>query len=128
MEEIKNEDKKRGGCLTAFLVVFMALMAISAVAGFFSGSNGLMKGAPTWAIAATAVFRIAIVIGCIGTLMWKKWGVYLFAAGYTVLTIVNIFTVSGGLKTTSIIGSILALVIVIGILVLLIKPVWKHLD
>lgn len=127
MEQNRNEDKKRGGCLTAFLIVFMVLMGISAVTGLFAGDNVLMKGAPTWAITAAAVFRIVVVAGCIGTLIWKKWGVYLFAVGYTALTVVNIFTVSGGLKVVSLIGSVIGLAVVLGILAFLIKPVWKHM-
>lgn len=127
MGEIKSEGKKRGGCLTAFLVVYIALMIISVIAGFFSKNSLLMKGAATWAIAASDIFRVVIIIGGIGTLIWRKWGVYLFAAGCTALTVLSIFTESGGLKPINLGASIIGLIVVVGILALLVRPVWKHM-
>lgn len=124
MEELNNGNKKRGGCLTVFLIVYMALMIISIVVGFTSKNNQLAS----WAVIAGNVSRIAIVIGCIGTFMWKKWGVYLFSVGCTAYAVISAFGVTGGLKIANLVGSIIGLVVIVGILLLLIKPVWKHMD
>lgn len=124
MEELNNGDRKRGGCLTVFLIVYMALMVISVIVGFVSKNNELAS----WAVIAGDVSRLAIIIGCIGTFMWKKWGVYLFSAGCTAYAVISAFGVTGGFKIPNLVGSIIGLIVIVGIFLLLIKPVWKHMN
>ena len=131
-----NEEKKRGGCLTAFLIVFLIFQGIGVVSniiGLFTKDSEFMMQYYEMAQAAppsTAMTVISIIIaifmfvGLILVFQWKKMGVYLFTGGYIVQVITSII-VSPNVMT--IVCAIVGLLIVQGIFLLLIKNVFKYM-
>lgn len=130
MEE--QEEKKRGGCLTAFLwvfIIFSSLGVVSDVVAIFNSSNPI--SAPIKVI--TTLIAIVAVVSLIGIFMWKKAGVI----GYTLTTIVsgiigiiNSNASANGVVSAStvIICVVIWTVIVLAVLFIVIKPIYKFLQ
>ena len=131
-----NEEKKRGGCLTAFLIVFLIFQGIGIVGSivnlFTADSEFMMQyyemaqvAPPSTAISAIGIIiAIFMFVGLILVFQWKKMGVYLFTGGYIVQVITSII-MSPNVMT--IVSSIVGLLIVQGIFLLLIKNVFKYM-
>lgn len=85
MEE--SHPRKRGGCLTAFLVVVL-------VANLWGGLSTLLAGPiPDFppALPVVAVFlSLANCVFVVGIWKWKRWGVYGFVATVLVGVAINV--------------------------------------
>ncbi len=86
-----SAPRKRGGCLTAWLIVNLVLIvvftAFAMLAALGAAVGGLVMSIPTWAIFAYALVGIIGIVGIIALLVWRKWGFFLVAA-YVLLNIV----------------------------------------
>ena len=129
----EDQERERGGCLTAFLSVTIFLDALGIITSFFS--NQLLKLAahsgaklptyPSWYTPVNVAVAILSVIFLVAILKWKKWGTF----GYLAMALVGIIItlVINGIGTSSIVG-ILGALIWPGILIALVKPIWNHME
>lgn len=117
--------RKRGGCLSIFLIIFIILNSLGAFGYLFGEQAKIdMRHAypmqPNWYIGYLTVACILNVIAGIGVWKWKKWGGYLFGIN---LAIVILFQFSyapfwmGCLDCFDLF-----------LIVALIIPVWKKMD
>jgi hypothetical protein len=119
---VKTTPKKRGGCLTAFLIVMMILNPVSGLVYFFSGSmiSQAFPNMPVYIIPLLGVLGLANLGFGIGVWKWKKWGVYGFLASALVTFVINALYVD--------ITSALSGLVGIALLMALVIPVWKQLE
>ena len=71
-----SEQKKRHGCLTAWLVLMLVANS-EAVLIYTLGSAGVRQNypnAPDWAFPVLEVIGIANVVCVVALFKWKKWG------------------------------------------------------
>ena len=87
--------RERGGCLTMFLVVGVAVSVQLAVMGF--GLVALPEGqanpdAPPWALPAAGLSGVINALLLVAIWFWQRWAVYAFCAVSVVITGVNLVT------------------------------------
>jgi hypothetical protein len=115
-------ERKRGGCLTAFLILM--LVANPLTAGYYVLAGETVRQSlpnlPGWAIPVLAVAAVLNFVFAVGVWMWKRWGVYGLFVSAALVFVLNTF----------IVGILPALVGIIGpvILFFLIRPVWSQLE
>ena len=90
-----QEEKKRHGCLTAYLIVMIiANSAIVLIYLFFLLISGTIQQSlpdiPVWAIPVLCVFGIFNLICVIALFKWKKWGFWGFCASAVIIFIINL--------------------------------------
>jgi hypothetical protein len=114
---------KRGGCLTAFLVVMFVINPLVAIYYLFAGGTVLAAypGAPAWTIPVLIVFSLINTGLAIGIWNWKRWGVYGFGVAVIGIFIVNMAI---GVPILSALSGFVGLIIMI----FLVRPVWEHMD
>ena len=104
-------EKKRHGCLTAYLIFMIIVCALGAAVYFLAG-NFVERGNPEIPAGLRPVFGIINLLmgGCIVALWrWKKWGFWAFV-GIGIL---------GGILNTWLSRSIITMIMVpIGILIM----------
>ena len=117
MQEIK---KKRGGCLTAWLILILIANLWIANNHFISLRPDSLLPIPQWVIFILMVGSILNIVFAVAILRWKRWGVYGFGVIAIVLFIIDLTT--GRPLYIAPLG-------LVGIIVLLIllRPVWKYL-
>lgn len=131
------EEKNRGGCLTAFLIVFIIFGVIGILSSTFNYMN-FDKTVEAYKMLNMAVpdnlktsyllsiiFSIIQIIGFILVLAWKKLGVILVVASNVISLIISIILAP---TISSIILSLISVAITLGIFLLLIKNVYQYLD
>ena len=76
------EEKKRGGCLTAWLIFMLTANSLLALyyLVYLSGVGLPLLDVPQWAIYILTVGTILNVVFAVAIVRWKKWGLYGFAA------------------------------------------------
>jgi len=117
---------KRSGCLTAFIIILIVLYALGALGAFLAGPlvAGLM---PEYAANASnsifsGILSLLSIVFLIGVWKYKKWGFYGFAAAAVVSIIISVMT------TGNILVSVISGLIFPAILYFLIRPVWNHMS
>lgn len=139
MENGSKEKRERGGCLTAFIIVFIVLYSLGIIFTLcgaamsnssFVQSNEALKASfasvPTWSDATTAILYIVNIVGLILILKWKKIGAYLFIGSAVVSFIISL-VISTSI-VSSIIYGLIGYVILFGIFYFVVHPVWSHLE
>lgn len=113
------DTRKRGSCLTAFLL----LAIVSNLLFTFVTYSRLVPEVPSslqpYTIVA-AVLNLAAIIFAIAIFAWKKWGVYGYLAGVIITTIVNLYFGD----TLSFIRGLVPIVL----LIILVRPLWSQMD
>ena len=116
--------KERGGCLTLYLVVIILFSIFGLVSAFSLNSTaqqlaaqGVAVNIPSWYAPAQILSVILVLVGAVGTWMWKKWGPYLLIANL-------VFGVVTALLAGQILAAVLAIVISGGILWYVLKDKW----
>jgi hypothetical protein len=85
-------QKKRGGCLTTWLILNLVAASLIAI-GYFLQFLGSIMGSTSLRPIAPLIFLLIACIGIIGIsalLAWKKWGFYLIVF-YVVINFVAAF-------------------------------------
>ena len=100
-----GDIRERGGCLTMFLVVGVALFVQLATMGL--GLVTLPEGfanpnAPSWALPAAGVFGAINALLLVGVWFWQRWAVYGFCAMSVIITVINLAT--GGAPLQALVG------------------------
>ncbi len=111
-----DETLKRGGCLTAFLILAMIGNPILALIQWAMAGNLPSDVAPFAVIGG--VLNVAGLVFAIGTWKWKKWGVYGYVSSMGLFVLLNLIT-----------GQVLPALqglAPIALLIGLTQPVWKH--
>ncbi len=90
-----GDVRERGGCLTMFLVVGVAVSVQLAVMGL--GLAPLPEGfsnpdAPSWVLPAQGAFGVLNALLLIGIWFWRRWAVYGFCLLSVIITAVNLAT------------------------------------
>jgi hypothetical protein len=114
-EENIQHEKKRHGCLTAYLI-FM-IIANSASALSYIVFAGVIKqnlpSMPSWAFPVFIIAGLFNLTCAIALLKWKKWGFWGFCISAGIILPINLMV---GLSPASAIGGILGIAILYGIL------------
>jgi hypothetical protein len=119
---IEPQERKRGGCLTAFLILMLIANPLAGLLYLLAGSTlaHFLPNVPQWAILTFGVLAFANLIFALGIWSWKKWGVYGFVGSSLVAFTINALTL----------GTISALFGLIGVTILafLVRPVWTAME
>ena len=118
----QREERKRPGCLTAYLVLMLASASWSAVQYLLQGSTvrQAYPRAPEWFIPVLTVGAFVQIVFALGIWNWQKWAVYGFIGFALVILVVNLWI---GLGVVSFLG-------LLGLWLLLypVRPVWHQMD
>lgn len=121
MTTVESTERKRGGCLTAFLVLMLIANPLTGLYYLFAGSTvrQALPSMPGWVIPVLALFALANFVFALGMWNWKKWGVYGFAASSLLIFVVNVIAI----------GFVPALLGLVGLVILafLVRPVWNQM-
>jgi hypothetical protein len=121
-----GEEKKRGGCLVAFLI-FTAISNVLSVALYlFQGDMILqvmqqaMPLIQKWYITASIIIAILAIAFVVTIWFWRKIGVY----GIAAITVAGyMMSVKIGVSVVQALSSFITLII----LILLVRPIWKYM-
>jgi len=119
----EKEGRRRGGCLTAYLIMIMAVNPLVALLYFFDGSlirEGL-PDAPGWSIPVLGILCLFNAGFAVALWLWKKWGFWGFAGTAAVAFVVNIVL---GLPLVQVLLGPVGVIILYAVL----RPVWDELD
>lgn len=111
-------QKKRGGCLTTWLVFVIiadCLAALSSLA--LIGDNSIMDGFGEFLL----LLSIGQIVSAVGILNWKKWGVY----GFVTCVLLSVLV---GFSLGDSTMSFLQLLVQALLLYFLVKPAWQFMD
>lgn len=135
MENENKEKKERGGCLTAFLIVFIVLYSLGILGSLLSAAMGsssnealnkMFGSVPTWSYATSVILDIVNIVGLVFILKWKKIGAYLFIGSAVVSFVISIITSASIVST--IVGGLIGYAIIFGIFYYVIHPIWNNLE
>ena len=90
-------QKRRHGCLTAYLVVVIGGNSGVTLAYLLGGVEA-HPWIPLWALAMIVLAGIFVVVSAIALLKWKKWGFWVFLVSVVALLLVNLLTGVGPLS------------------------------
>jgi hypothetical protein len=121
-----TEQRNRGGCLTAWLVLMILGATFAAISNFFlsdtmSGFSSGFKHGDQWVLIAWGVLALVQLVAAVALMLWKKWGfwaVVATAAGSLALQIYLGFPIY--LYIYTFVGPL--------ILFLLMKPTWDSFE
>jgi len=119
-------ERKRGGCLTAFLIVVLVvspLYVLVALLPMSAEAQRSLSNWPQWAIYMLGLVGLALFVCAFAIWKWKRWGVYGFAVATVVFLVSSFF--QGKL---SIAAAVLGFGIVMAILIRLVRPVWQKME
>ena len=109
-----------GGCLVIFMVVMIIMNAWMMVIYILMAFGRIpTTGMYPWAVPALIATSLINLVSLAAIFHWLRWGVYLLVTTAVIIFISNVFLSSSVLITVSgLIGP--------GLLLLLVRPVWKH--
>jgi len=122
MTNAESTERKRGGCLTTFLILMLIANPLTGLYYLLAGSTvrQSLPNLPAWAIPVLALLAFANLVFALAIWKWKKWGVYGFVGSAFVAFLVNLISIG-------ILGSLFGLVGV-AILAFLLRSVWNQMD
>ncbi|GAB6188035.1 hypothetical protein [Thermopirellula anaerolimosa] len=138
----ESQPRKRGGCLTAFLVVALLANLWGGCYELFAGARvrEVFSSLPAWVVSVAGLLALANCVFTIAIWKWKKWGVYGFAASVAVMSLINtaafgVFEpLPAGMHPTSVflvralqIAISLSGLVGLAILLVLLRPVWREM-
>lgn len=115
-----DTNKKRGGCLTAFVVLMLIANPITALV-YVAGADMVKRGlphAPDWAFPVLALLGVVNTVSAVGIWLWKKWGVYGVVGTAAVALVVNLIV---GVPPMNAFFGLAGP----GILIFLVRPLWR---
>jgi len=117
----ETKERKRSGCLTAWLVLAIIANSIIAFLSWFLAANTPYAAGDYGTLLVLGGFLNLTCVGfAIAILKWKKWGVYGFACCILATIILSL---SQGNALIALQG-----LLPLGILILLIRPYWDQMD
>jgi len=113
--------KKRGGCLTAFLLFLIVVNAGTSLF-YLLGADFLVSrlhGFQTWQAYVLAAAGIINLVFLIMVYQWKKFGLYGIIGMSIIILAFNVYLGMGANAVLGLIGPI--------VLILVLRPVWKYM-
>jgi hypothetical protein len=109
-----------GGCLVVLLIVMLIINAWMMVIYLLMALGKIdASGLSPWVVPALVVSGLVNIVSLAAILHWLRWGVYLLVTTAVLISISNIFLGSNAVIVVSgLIGP--------GVLLLLVRPLWKH--
>lgn len=96
-KQVKQPVKKvRGTALTVVLVLILLHGIVASYLAFITRKE-VYANALSWVLPALTLVSLATVIGAIGMFLWKKWGIYVYAAACVVSAAVHLVLTGSGL-------------------------------
>ncbi|GAB6188031.1 hypothetical protein [Thermopirellula anaerolimosa] len=122
MDTDESQPRKRGGCLTAWLVFLILANLWVALQNLVAGAiaRQAIPDLPAWVMPLTGLWALADCVFAIGIWKWKRWGLYGFIGSSLAAFVVNLMTTGFVLALLGLVG--------VGILAFLLRPVWRHLE
>ncbi len=110
-----SEQKKRHGCLTAWLILMLVANAGCAVMYLLGGEaiKAAYPDAPGWTFPVLIVFSLFNLVCAIALFKWKKWGFWGFCFSSAIALAVNL---SIGLGIAQSLGGLVGVAIFYGVL------------
>ena len=117
-----QEGKRRGGCLTAFLVLDIVASIVSVIFSPFlvGASRTQFPDLPGWLATASIFLTVLSLISCLGIWNWKKWGVQLFIFMQALYFLLSACFLPIQYAMFGLIWPVIFLFLVI--------PIWKYMD
>ena len=115
-------ERKRGGCLTAWLILMMVFNPLVTIYYLVSGSaiQNSMPAYPSWGIPVMIVLTLVNLACAIALWGWRKWGLYGLIASSLVAFLINVFTLGFAASVSGLVGIV--------IMIALVRPVWKQME
>lgn len=115
-------QRRRGGCLTAFLILMLIANPLTALYYLVAGStiHEYLPNLPLWTIPCLGLAALANFAFAIALWRWKKWGMYGFAVTTAAGFVINLLYMGTLTAVLGIIGVV--------ILILLLRPVWNQME
>ena len=110
-----SEEKKRHGCLTAWLILMLIADSGSALM-YLLGGNAIKTAypdAPGWTFPVLIVFSLFNLVCTIAIFKWKKWGFWGFCVSSIVALAINLTI---GLGIAQSLGGLIGVAIFFGVL------------
>jgi uncharacterized membrane protein (DUF2068 family) len=85
----KPANKRRGGLLS-FLIVLIAVHAISASYLIYTYLKQDYIGQRTWILVALLLISLADIVAAVGLWLWKQWGLYVYIIATAFLAAISI--------------------------------------
>ncbi len=126
--EIKPEpvaEKKRGGCLTFFLIFLLVVSPLYVLVSLLptsTTSSEYLTNWPQWAIYGVGLLGLLTFVSAFAAWKWKKWGVIGLA-----VAALAFFALNYGRNAVSIPAVILGIAICLGILRQVVRPAWNRM-
>ena len=114
---------KRGGCLTAYLLLGLILNPLS-VLWFLLKMRGIQENLPPIARLAVPVLTFIGLVNIAFLLViwkWKRWGCYGFCVSTFAVFLYNVII------GVSVVWTLLGLLPIV-VIVILIRPIWHHFE
>ena len=115
-------ERKRGGCLTAWLILM--LIANPLVALQYLAAGGAIRqnlpNLPAWALPVLALFAFANFAFAFAIWKWRRWGMYGFVGSSAIVFMINLAILGAGMALLGLLGVVL--------LAFLLRPVWNQMD
>ncbi|MGI9548151.1 MAG: hypothetical protein ACR2MM_12985 [Flavobacteriaceae bacterium] len=123
MEENTSVEKKRGGCITAFLIFMFVINPLLTIYYLVAGDmvREAMPNIPDWAMPVLAVFGLINLGLAIAIWKWKRIGVYGLWVSAVLVLIINLTI--GLTPIQSFMGLLGPLIIT-----LLVRPKWADFN
>lgn len=122
MEQENIEKKKRGGCLTSFLIVMIVLSSFELLYALFNLSNKTLLLS-----MLLLIMPVIEIIGYSFVLTLKKIGVYFIVTEYILEIIIALFSILVNTSSFNV-GVIIGVVIRSLIFYFLIIDIYKYMD
>lgn len=118
-------EKKRGGCLTAFLIFMLVvspLYILVAVIPTSGSSSAYLTNWPQWALYGMGLIGLLSFVSAFAAWKWKKWGIVGLA-----VAAVAFFALNYGRQAMSILSAVIGIAICLAILVRVFRPVLSRM-
>ena len=108
-------NKKRHGCLTAWLIAMIVLNAATALIYLVGGEvvRSAVPASASWIFPVLIVFAVFNVVCSVALFRWKKWGFWGFCVSSAVALAVNL---SAGLGIGQCLLGLVGLLLLYGVL------------
>ena len=121
-EPAQPMQPKRGGCLTAFLIVMLIANPLVAIYYFVAGStvSQSLPNLPEWTVPALGIIGIANFAFAVAIWKWKKWGMYGFVISAGITFLINAIGINILTALFGLIG--------VALLAFLLRQVWSQME
>jgi hypothetical protein len=121
MNSMETIERKRGGCLTAFLILAAIANPLVGLYYLAQGStlSQMLPDIPPWIFPVLGILSLANLGFVIAIWQWKKWGAYGFFATAAIVFVMNALTIGAG-----------AFSVLLGVALLgfLLRSVWDEME